>query len=47
MFHLYVCYHILSAHLSFYVILGYDIKIKHFMIIMHNSNNIIVFPFYI
>ena len=30
-FYLYACYHILSAFLSFYVILGYDIKIYHFM----------------
>ena len=25
----YACYHILSAYLSLYLILGYDIKINH------------------
>ena len=31
LFCLYVCYHILSAYLSFNVILGYDLKIYQFM----------------
>ena len=31
MFYLYACYHILSAFLSFYVILGYNLKVYYFM----------------
>ena len=29
-FHFYVCYHILSAYLSFHAILGYNLEIHYF-----------------
>ena len=45
MFYLYACYHILSAFLSFYVILGYDIKIYHFMDNYAQLNNVMLIQF--
>ena len=43
-FYLYACYHILSVYLSFHVILNYDKKCIILGLIVHNSNNIVLFP---